>query len=319
MNVASIKTINEQARKSSFDIEEIPWSKGVDAEKFWGPENMSHLFYCPSYGKLKIEEKRYYNQVHATGICEQFVFLEELLLVRGLDALMARHGAEIPADLAEAITTFVVEERKHGEMFDRILKLADPVAYANERFVVYKLSGWEYAFVNFCVDRPKTFLWWIWTALIFEEKTLDFYRKYLAGADREKIDPLFHAVHKYHAVDEVRHFQLDFHFVDHFWAKAPAWKKWINLQVFYRMMHSFVHPRRTVRHAVERLIARFPRLVPMREQLLGEVLSVNRNPDWQKAFYSREALPHTFGLFDKFPEMHCLAEVFPMYRPARAV
>ena len=62
-------------------------------------------------------------------------------------------------------------------------------------------------------------------------------------------------------------------------------------------------------------IAKFPRLEALREQLLGEVLVVYKQTAWQEAFYSRNVLPHTFAQWDRFPEMHRMSEVFPLYQP----
>ena len=316
--VPSVDAINEQARRNQFDIEAIPWSLGIDRARFWGPEAMSHLYYCPSYQLLTDEEKRYYNQVHACGICEQFVFLEEILLVKGIQRLADKMGSRLAAPMREAMQTFVVEEIKHGEMFSRLLKLADPEAYARERFVVYRLSKFELGFLDLCLEFPETFVWWVWIAVLFEEKTLDFYRKYKDAPDQGIVDPLFHAIHKFHAKDEVRHFQLDHHFVDMFWAPAAGWKKFVNEKIFHKMMYSFTHPRRTVRHALDRTIAKFPRLAEHRERLLAEVLEVFRNRQWQEAFYSRDVLPQTFALFDRFPELHHMQDAFPLYEPRRA-
>lgn len=315
MKISPIETLNEDAKKNFFDLESLPWSPGVDRTKLFGPEDMSHLYYCPSYQLLTTEEKRYYNQVHGMGVAEQFIFLEEILLVRGLESIVARQGARLPAPLKQAIATFVEEEIKHSAMFARLLAAADPEVYGKSRWDVYKLSRSEYFFFDVCLKMPEIFLWWIWLAVVFEEKTLDFYRKYKAVPDRDSLDPLFYAVHRYHAIDEVRHFQLDHHFIDQWWVPAPSWKKWINKQIFSRMMWSFTHPRRTVRHALEKLLARFPRLEAHREAIFTECLVVYKNPAWQEAFYSRSSLPHTFALLDRFPEMHSMRDVFPMFTP----
>lgn len=316
-HVPPLETINEQARRNAFTIDEIPWGDGPDRALLWGPETMSHLYYCEAYQLLTEDEKRFYNQVHACGIAEQFVFLEEILLVKGLTRLCERMGDRMPAPMQEAIRTFVIEEIKHGDMFSKLLRMADPETYGSERFVVYKLSKWETGFLDWCLQHPETFLWWVWVAVIFEEKTLDFYRKYNDSPDRDKLDPLFHAVHKFHAKDEMRHFQLDHHFVDFFWDRGAGWKRWLNEKIFHKMMWSFTHPRRTVKHAVERVIRKFPRLEAHRARLMGDILAVFEHRPWQQAFYSREVLPHTFALFDRFPEMHGLSDVFPLYEPVR--
>src|SRR5579872_5068884 len=99
--VPTVEAINEQAKKNAFPLDEIPWQLGVDQQKLWGPEDFSHLYYCDAYSLLNDEEKRFYNQVHGTWIAEQFVFLEELLLVNGLNSLMACMGGRIRPEMRE--------------------------------------------------------------------------------------------------------------------------------------------------------------------------------------------------------------------------
>lgn len=313
--VPGLDAINDAARKNAFSIDEINWQMGVDTSRFWGPESFTHLYYCPSYQLLTDEEKRFYNQVHACGIAEQFVFLEEILLVDGLVSLMRRMGSQLAPNMREAMEVFVAEERKHSAMFDRLLKLAAPELYSQKRFVVHLLSKPEKLAMDLSLSQPQLFIWWVWMAIIFEEKTLDFYRKYKSAPDTERVDPLFHAVHKFHAKDEMRHFQLDHHFLELLWDPAPSWKRWFNAHLFSKVVRSFTHPKRTVRYAIERLVAQFPRLEAHRATLLADIMSVSQQTAWQKAFYSRDALPYTFALFDRYPEMHGLTGSIPLYAP----
>lgn len=317
----SIAKLNADARRRAYGIEDLPWHLGVDASKLWSPERMSHLYHCDVYHEvLTGEERRYYNQVYSAGICEQFVFLEEWLLVKGLRSLLGHPTLKIDPDLREAMGIFIDEEIKHGEMFGRLLQRSFPEVYGRERWSVYKLSRAEFALLEISLRQPTFFIWWIWVAVFFEEKTLDFYRKYAQEDEGRTLDPLYREVHRYHAMDEARHFQLDHHFLSHFWDPAPWWKKAVNLIIFHRVMRSFAHPRRTVRHAVERLVERFPRLEVHRERLLAEILAVSKRDSWQEATYSRKTLPRTFALFDRYPDVAAkMVEVFPQYRPGEVL
>lgn len=317
----SIAKLNADARRRAYGIDDIPWQLGVDAAKLWSPERMSHLYHCDVYHEvLTDDERRYYNQVYSAGICEQFVFLEELLLVKGLRSLLGDPTRTIEPEMREAMGIFIAEELKHGEMFGRLLQRSFPEIYGRERWAVYKLSRPEYALLEVSLRKPDLFIWWIWVAIFFEEKTLDFYRKYAQEDQGHTLDPLYREVHRFHAMDEARHFQMDHHFLAHFWDPAPAWKKSVNTFIFERVMRSFAHPRRTVRHAIERLIAKFPRLEAHRARLLGEILSVSQRASWQEATYSRKTLPRTFALFDRYPTVAAkMAQVFPHYRPGESI
>lgn len=315
MTVPSLDAINEAAGKNAYTIDDIPWHLGVDQTKYWGPESMGHLWYCPSYALLNDEEKLYYNQVHGTWIAEQFIFLEDLLLVVGFRSLLRRMERKIPANFKRAIEVFCEEEKKHTEMFDRLLKLANPEIYGKKRFAMQLLGRVERALLDVSMAYPEIFVWWVWKALLAEERTLDVYRKYKSAPDAERVDPLFYAVHKFHAKDEMRHFQIDHHLLELLWDPAPSWKRWFNRAVFMRVVRSFTRPRRTVALAARRLVDRFPRLEPHRAQIVQEITSVETRPEWLKAFWSRDSLPLSFACFDRYPELHALSAEMPLYTP----
>lgn len=315
MAVPSLDAINDAARKNAYTIDDIPWDLGVDQTKYWGPESMGHLYYCPSYALLNDEEKLFYNQVHATWVAEQFIFLEDLLLVVGFKTLLRRMAHKISAEFRTAIEVFLEEETKHTEMFDRLLKLANPDIYGKKRFAMTLLGPLERGFLDLSMAYPEVFVWWVWKSLIAEERTLDVYRKYKSAPDADRVDPLFHAVHKFHAKDEMRHFQLDHYLVELLWDPAPSWKRWFNRNIFFRVVRSFTRPRRTVAIAAKRLVDRFPRLEPHRALIHAEITSVETRPEWMKSFWSRDNLPLTFACFDRYPELHAVAASLPLYTP----
>ena len=320
IQVQSVQQINAASEKSTFTLEELPWDKGVDRTKQFGPDSMLHLTYCPSYAQLNPEEKLYYNQVHSMGICEEFTVLEELQFVRGLGHLLTSSTFKMDAAMREAIHTFIEEEKKHSAMFKRLLVAAAPEVYqsveqAEQNFRICALSPMDRRAVYFVLDRPEFFMGWVWSALLFEEKTLEFYRKYNTCPDSANVDPLFHAVHKYHAMDEIRHVHLDHHFVDMLWEPASRFKRWWNAQLVVMGLRSFVYPKRTAKRAIQLLVQKFPRLASLEPVLQAEMRAVSKNPVWHEAFYSRKTMPRTFALFDRFPELAGLSGVFQCYRP----
>ena len=58
-----------------------------------------------------------------------------------------------------------------------------------------------------------------------------------------------------------------------------------------------------------------------KEKIRDLVLSYSRGVDRQdfaflRTLYTREMVPHTFALFDQWPEFRFLEQVLPGYRPA---
>ena len=100
-----------------------------------------------------------------------------------------------------------------------------------------------------------------------------------------------------------------------FWAPAPRWKREVNAWLFERIMRGFSHPRRTVQRTVDLLVARHPKLEDRASQLVQESVDVAGSLEWQTASYSRKSLRWTFEQFDRFPELHRLQRIFPMYVP----
>ncbi len=311
--VRSLEEIVEASRSQSYDMGDIPW-KTPASEQLHAPESMSHLPFTSVYDELEPEERLTYNHAHADGVCEQFMFLEDGLFVRALQSFLRQSGKQHSPAMREACQFFIEEEEKHSAMFRRLLLHSRPEVYEKQTYDVYRLSPAEEKFMEVSTSNPSFFLWWIWVATLFEEKTLDFHKKHQAV--RSDVDEMYQAVHKFHAKDELRHFEMDHHFLEHLWDQAPMWKRVLNARIFGRIMWSFAHPRRTVKAAVDYLIAQHPRLEPMRERLYREGMGVSASRAWHEATYSRTTLPETFALFDRYPEMHGLCKILPLYRPA---
>lgn len=315
MRVQPIESINRDAQRNQFRLEDLPWAQGVDRQKFWCPELLTHLYYCPSYKQLTDDEKRTYNQFFAMGVCEQFILLEELLLVHGMRRIIDHGGDRLTDELRQALFTIIEEEKKHTAMFRRLLEASAPDLYAASEFVVYRLSRTDRGMIEFFLRHTDLFICWVWIAMVFEEKSLDFYRKYTICPQHENLDGLYRAAHRAHAIEEARHVQIDHYLVDVFWHQAAGWKKRLNDWVFYAVMRGFAHPRRTVNRMIDLLVERCPRLESMAPQLKSEALAVASTNTWQDASYSRQSLPWTFRLMDSCPEMRLLPTLFPRYRP----
>jgi hypothetical protein len=315
MQVPPIPSINARSARLSFDPAGFAWTRGVDATRKWCPDDLTHLSYCPSFALLEPVERVCYNQLFAMGICEQFILLEQLLLVPGMRSVLGRMSGTLTPALARALTYFIEEEDKHSATFRRLLVVSAPEAYARADFLIYRLTRVDRWLIRFYTSHLDLLICWVWLATLFEEKSIDFYRRYNAAPDCGEIDPLYRAVHRAHAMEEFRHFQMDHHFVELFWAPAPAWKRRLNAWLFLTIMQRFSTPVRTVGNMLDLLVRRFPRLESLRERLLREAATVSSDHCWQEASYGPRALRWTFEQFDRFPEMARLARLFPCYRP----
>ncbi|MDC3378897.1 diiron oxygenase [Planctomycetota bacterium] len=315
MKVPDLATIKRQAERNHYDLDNIPWEQGVDHGKWFYPEHISPLFHTPSYAKLTLDEQKTYNQIYAQAINEQFIFLEDVFLVRFLGDLSARLKKKLPADLQEAIANFVEEEVKHTEMFRKLARVTAPGRYMDTDYHFLRLRGTEKRALAFMAKHPDKFVFWTWLALAFEEKTVDYYRQYVhhqKSTPEHELDPLYFAVHKAHMMDEVRHVQVDHHLIHYFYDQCGPMLKAFNVKLVFRMLKSYLTPKRTQVRVLDELVHRCPRLKPLRNDMVHQV---KNSPTWQPATYARKNAPQTFALFDAYPEFHELQRFAQCYEP----
>ena len=129
MKLAAADGLHERARTKAYTIDDVPYANGVDRSRGYAPASISHLAYTPSYERLNEEERRMYSQGIGLAIAEQFIFLEEHLLIPALEGVMARIGRRIDPTVRMCFLDFIAEEYKHSAMFWRLLETAEPELY----------------------------------------------------------------------------------------------------------------------------------------------------------------------------------------------
>lgn len=319
MNVLPLETISKRADQNAYSIDTIDWSRGVDTSRLFFPEHLTTLSHTAVYAELTPDERRTYNQLYAQAINEQFIFLEDRFLVRVIGGLRRRTRLQLPQDLSDALDVFVEEEVKHTEMFRRLARLSNPAVYEASDFHFLRLGRAEDALLRFMAARPDFFVFWVWMAVAFEEKTVDYYRHYqrhLKERPDAPLDPLYTEVHRFHMLDEVRHVQLDHHLIKLFYDRCGALLRSMNVKLLARTLRAYTRPRRTNMRIVEELVRRSPRLAPRLEDMKTQLRALATCREWQEITYSRKNAPQTFALFDEYPEMHALAgSVLFCYEP----
>jgi hypothetical protein len=310
-DIGALDVLNRKAVDNAYGLEDLDWSRPVDRNRLWSPEHIAPLYYLPTYAELSAEEKRRYNQLFAMGVCEQFIWLEEHLLVNTLRKVSAKHNP--PPALKEALGHFIEEELKHTRMFWRMLEKSEPEWYAVRAFRLYNISPLQQAVLDMVLKLPDVFLIWIWTAIFFEERTVDYCRHYLAArkADPGAIDPTYVQVHEFHFKDELRHYQLDQHLLEWMYDPRPRWKKRLAARMFQSLMRSYVFPHRTSHRVLDVLGREFPRLrAEIIPRLIRELPEIGRSRAFHRMAFSREAVPKTMALFAEYPELDGLWKLF---------
>jgi len=310
-NLDTLDRLNRLADKNAFDVEDLDWSRPISTNCLWGPEEIAPLTYLPAYSLLTEAQRRRLNQLFSLGVCEQFIWLEENILVRTLGSVLMHWS--MSDELRRALQHFIKEELKHTEMFWRTLEKASPEWYATRRFHLFNVSNAQAFLLNRVINNPTLFLVWIWTAIFFEERTVNYCQHYrrASRSDPDSIDPTFADLHEYHFKDEVRHFQLDQYLLAECYDRQPAWKRNLAGRMFYYVMQSYTAPRRTSWRILEILGQVFPHLTrTIIPQFLQQIPSLATSSSFHRIAFSRQAVPRSMELFARYDELDRLWPLF---------
>ena len=198
-------------------------------------------------------------------------------------------------------------------MFWRFLQDAEPQWYPRHRFHVFQVTPSQRLLMRAILTWPKHILVWVWLAIFFEERTTDYCRQYVHFDKRNpgSLDPAFLQIHRFHFLDEARHFQLDQHLLDQVYDRAPRWKCRLAGKMFYRVMRGYTAPRNTVLRTLRLLAREFPELNhEVLPALVRELPTLAQSRGYQQMAFSRRAVKNSLALFAEYPELDCLWPLF---------
>lgn len=307
----SLETLNGKSRALAFSLNDIAWGTAVNRDRHWLPDRVTPLGFLPSYVLLDATEQRRCNQLHALGVCEQFIWLERYVVMAPVLATLRRSG--LPQTLREALWHFVEEEDKHIAMFWRLLEKSEPGWYPPHRPRLFNVSPLQQSIVSFFAIFPTLLLAWIWLAIFVEERTIFLSREYARSrrSSPHAVDELHTRIHELHMVDEARHYQLDQHLLTWLYDREPAWKKKLCGRVFYHAMRSYVFPHRTAYRILDAMEREFPRLrAVIAPQLRSELTGIGHDIAFHRRLFSHDALPRTMALLAEYPEHDRLWTLF---------
>lgn len=313
--MSTVERINQRARDHAYDIDVIDWHRGVDHERWFFPEDQMPLSFTAGWRTLLNEEqRRVANQWYACAVAEQFIFLEECFLAPAVTALLRHRVGRSDAALREALEVFLVEERKHGEMFRRLLRASAPQWYEHRDRHFYTPAAAGVSFGAACLQLPTLAVAWPWLGMILEEKTIAYHRAYeRAAAAGATLDELHRQVHRYHFLDEARHVQLEAVLVERLWDTASPWRKQLNRPLLFSALAAYTRPRaRSVSgNIITALVQRFPTLVLVEQPLREGLWALRTNVAFQRQVYGHDAIPQTFRALAHRPELHGIVAVAP--------
>lgn len=278
----------------------------VDLGRRFVPECLTPLTYTPLYAQLSPGQALRYNQLNGLYFNEVIGLFEETL------------GREVPEHLLREEDSFPVrqflrEEIAHRAAFERLNRLCAPDWYSDRTYVLLRrppASNWAIR----VAARNLGFLpCLLWVMLAMEEHEVWVAERFTVSD--EGLEPNFVALQRAHGEDERRHVGLDADLLARLHGTLPGpWRR-ANAGAFAWILKTWLcAPGRASARILDRLLAEFPDLAPLRGRMLKELAALGRNPDYQRMMYSRESTPLLFGLFDRFPEFQAMEKVLLAYR-----
>ena len=286
----------------------------IDFNKPFHPAHLTTLYHTPSWQHLSPDQQLAYTQHYGLYLNEQTAFFEEQLAEIILPTL--QHSPDTPRELAQSLKIFQQEEREHTRMFRALSNKVNPTKFSldSEAYYFIKVPPLMLKMMRLISNRPQFFNYWIWLALLQEERSIAISR---ACINDDEIEPTFQKTHLIHLQDEANHVQWDLQLLDQFWKPSSKWKKSINVFLFHRIMREFfTAPKRAAINVINELIAQFPELEPMRPTLYSDIKKLKTSVSYHRSLYSRTLTPRAFKLFDQLPEFIGLENTLLAYDPA---
>ena len=289
-----LEKLNLLAEKRRFLLEDMDFIDTDHRSLPWAPIKITAFSGLPAF------------QLWAIGVLEQFIWFEGPLISRILHQVVKKTENK---ELRKALVYFVEDEEKHTEMFWRLLQAVEPNFYPQREFKFLKLGKMTNKLVDWVVATPTLNLAWIWLAIFFEERTMNFSQEYLKA--KAEVHPWFVKAHELHLQDEARHFQMDIYFLENFYDPQPRWKKLWAAFLFKRVMRAYTSPRKVSLQVLHQLQLEFSDLSLATVQALkADLKQIRFNKTFLKNGFGPDVVPRCRELLSRYPETKSVLEMF---------
>ncbi|HUR20321.1 MAG TPA: diiron oxygenase [Vicinamibacterales bacterium] len=296
----------------------VPEIASIDFTRPFVPESYTQLYYTPLYRGLHHEHRLRYNQLFAIRINEYIMMLEADLVERLLTPLRRHPNVASDATLVRCLDTMIEEEKHHYRCFLALNRLCRPDLFrTRERF--FSHLPWPtralFGAVGLVSGRLSFALWYL---MAMEESSATLARDMAREPVTETLGPLepgFAAVHREHMRDETRHLQIDGILADLCLSKAGDRTRALNARLFKSVLDTITRPTRAGSgvKVIRQLVREMPELSWHEQQMIDAVLGLKRDKAFQTSLFNRNAMPLTFGVFDRTNELNDLGAAMTGY------
>jgi hypothetical protein len=133
------------------------------------------------------------------------------------------------------------------------------------------------------------------------------------------LDPRVVDAFSRHLEDEKGHLGVDEALLQIYWDQSRPCIRRLNAHAFRLVVNEFLNaPKRAGIRVIERLAQEIPSLKSRQHELTSGLLGLAHNLRFHHSLYSRDIVPRTFALFDRYAEFRSLGDRLPGYAPGGA-
>lgn len=297
------------------DAIDVSWDEPVDTQRWFVCPTSTPLYYAPIYSELNRDEQLRYNHLTAIYFNELISYFETSFAASVLAAVGRAATAGDDPQFSAALRQFIADEQQHTLWWRQLTRLSQTSGDGDQP-PLFQTPWTLAALLNKLLARPRLFPAVFWIMLVLEERSLDISRRVLQR-DPGEMEPRYREVYRKHMEHEVAHVALDCELLQRYFAPRSQAVRRLNARLFRTALGRFLLPPvRGAKRVVCRLLADCPRLAPLQPEILGQLDAVGNSHRYHQMMYSRESTPVAFSLFDRYGEMHRLADVLLCYEPA---
>lgn len=296
----------------------VPEADAIDFTRPFVPESYTQLYYTPLYRNLHREHRLRYNQLFGIRINEYIMMLEADLVERLLSRLRRLPRVASDATLVRCLDTMIEEEKHHYRCFLALNRRLRPELFqGRDRFFSDLPWGIRALFAGIgVVSGSLPFA--LWYLMAMEESSATLAREMARNPVTETLGPLepsFAALHREHLRDESRHLQIDGLLADLCLAQAGPTTRALNARFFKSLLDTVTRPTRAGSgvKVVKRLVQEMPELRWHEEEMIVALMALKDDRAFQTSLFNRDAMPLTFGVFDRTRELHDLGTAMVGY------
>jgi len=226
----------------------------------------------------------------------------------------AARGDGVSEAVYREVQTMLASESRHAAMFRDLACDLDSSLYEPFTYHFLRMPRGLWRLLKLPLQYPRLFPLVFWIVLLQEERSVYYSKEAIRCAS--ELDPRVVDVFSRHLDDEKDHLGIDEALLEVYWDRSSAPIRWLNAQAFRIFVDEFLNaPKRAGIRVIKRLVQEVPALESRKCELTAGLRNLATDAHFHQSLYSRQIVPKTFALFDRYAEFRTLGDRMLGYSP----